>query len=177
MHKGCGMSQCRRCLGSLSLLAIYDSPGCACAISGRGTNLTPRPESMAPTCANHGWRTTEGPKRRVRVAVERARARSSGLLVTVGAPQARWLGRAAKAGCRARWQGTVVVCARRLSCVVGAAQAGEKCRERAKAAQMLDSCWLTAGERSGAGMKEGGGGGGGFPFYGDHGKLKGPLSS
>ena len=55
-------------------------------------------------------------------------------------------------------QGSVVVCTRRLLCLVGVAQAGEKCRERAMAAQALDSCWLTVGERSGVRMKGGGGG-------------------
>ena len=40
--------------------------------------------------------------------------------------------------------------------------AEEKCRE-AGAAQALDGCRLTAGERSGVGMRGGGGGGG--PFY------------
>ena len=30
------------------------SPGCACAISSRGTSLTPRPGSMATAGENHG---------------------------------------------------------------------------------------------------------------------------
>ena len=37
-------------------------PGCARAISGRGTGLTPGPGSMPSTGTNHGWRIAEGPK-------------------------------------------------------------------------------------------------------------------
>ena len=47
------------------------SPGCASAISGRGTGLTPGLGSMPPACANHGWRTTKGSKQVVRAAVKR----------------------------------------------------------------------------------------------------------
>ena len=36
------------------------SPGCASAISGRGTGLTPGPRSMPPTDANHGCRLAAG---------------------------------------------------------------------------------------------------------------------
>ena len=33
--------------------------------------MNPGPESIPPACANHGWRTVEGPKRGVRTTVKR----------------------------------------------------------------------------------------------------------
>ena len=47
-------SQCRRHLGILSWRVASGSPGYACAISSRGTSLTPRPGSMATAGANPG---------------------------------------------------------------------------------------------------------------------------
>ena len=40
LHHSCIRSQCRRCLGILSWRVASGSPGCASAISGRGTGLT-----------------------------------------------------------------------------------------------------------------------------------------
>ena len=38
----------------------YGSPGSARAISGRGTGLTPGPESLPSACTNHGCRLATG---------------------------------------------------------------------------------------------------------------------
>ena len=56
LHHGCSRRQSRRCLGTLSWRVVCCSPGSARAISGRGTGLNPRPESMPSTRANHGGR-------------------------------------------------------------------------------------------------------------------------
>ena len=40
----------------LSWRVVYGSPGCARAISSRGTSLNPGPESMPSVRANHGGR-------------------------------------------------------------------------------------------------------------------------
>ena len=54
LHHSCIRSQCRRCLYILSRRVASGSPGCAIAISGRGTGLTLGPGSMPSTGANHG---------------------------------------------------------------------------------------------------------------------------
>ena len=71
LHHGCSRRQIKRCLGTLSWGAVCGSPGSVCAIAGRGTGLTPGPELMPSTGANHGWRTAEGLKWGGRAAAER----------------------------------------------------------------------------------------------------------
>ena len=79
LHQGCSRGHSRRCLRTLSWGAVCGSPGTACAISNRGTGLTPGLESM-PSMANHGWRTAEGPKWGGRAAGDcRCRQGSSGV--------------------------------------------------------------------------------------------------
>ena len=53
MHQTCSRGRSRRCLGILSRRVPSGSPGCASAIFGRGTGLTPGPGSMPSTGANH----------------------------------------------------------------------------------------------------------------------------
>ena len=38
------------------VFGLSGSPGCANTISGRGTGLTPGPESMSTASANYGWK-------------------------------------------------------------------------------------------------------------------------
>ena len=54
LHHSCSRRQSRRCLGTLSRRVAYGSLKSARAISGRGTGLTPGPESMPSGGANHG---------------------------------------------------------------------------------------------------------------------------
>ena len=60
LDHSCIMSQCRRYLDILSRRVASGSPGCACAISGRGTSLTPGSDSMPSSGANHGCRLATG---------------------------------------------------------------------------------------------------------------------
>ena len=53
LHHIYSRRQSRRCLGTLSQRVACGSPGNALAISGRGTGLTPGPESMPSAGANH----------------------------------------------------------------------------------------------------------------------------
>ena len=49
-------------LSTLSGGVVCGSPESACAISGKGTGLIPRPESIPSAGVSHGWRTAEGSK-------------------------------------------------------------------------------------------------------------------
>ena len=75
-----------RCLSTLSRRVVCGSPGSARAISGRGTGLNPRPESMPSAAANHG-----GKLRRAAVACGRS-LRQERLRCAVGEAKARGRG-------------------------------------------------------------------------------------
>ena len=64
LHHGCSRRQSRRCLGTLSWRVVCGSLGSARAISGRGTGLNPRPESMPSEGENHGGRLRRGRQKR-----------------------------------------------------------------------------------------------------------------
>ena len=104
LHHSCIKRQSRRCLGTLSQRVASGIPGCARAISSRGTGLTPGPGSMPSTGTNHGWIIAEGPKWGGRVARKR---HGRGELST---SDSKAVGCATEDCCRGRRQETAPAC-------------------------------------------------------------------
>ena len=75
----------------------YGSPGSARAISSRGTGLTPGPESLPFTCANHGCRLATGTGQNRQVRGRNGRAAGTTSASTCGRGEMQ---RAAREKCR-----------------------------------------------------------------------------
>ena len=70
------------CLCNLVRRASIGSPGCACTVSLRGTELDPGPVPMGSTGTNHGW-GAESRSRELQVTV----GSCTGLLMDDGAKE------------------------------------------------------------------------------------------